>query len=625
MRSSSALVAFVAAIFSLTPSALAIVTTNPSQATSRSFDYVIVGGGLAGMVAANRLSADSNVNVLVIESGADTRNDDRIKSLDAYSQVFSPKDINWAFPTTDGKQISAGRGLGGSTSINGGAITRGDVAQFDNIGKLGNAGWDYSSLLTYMKKSENFIVPNSAQVNAGAQYNASAHGSGGPVTIRFGDIQGASRRSAEGAYPRFAKRFYTGPYQRNFVQAIKKAIGTDQVADLSAGHTNGVAFTPNSMLRGPGNLRSSSAIAYLNPVENRPNLVVLTTWRGWKINWASGSGTPTATGVVIQQSNGGTTYNVKATREVIVAAGAIRSPVFLEHSGIGDPSVLSPLNIPVKVNLPGVGRNLQEQTQSVFGAAPKNRADLNGQGPSNLIAMPSASQLMSNATAVRSYVESNFQRWAQDAVDAGGAVNIAGLIAQWKLTTSALFDSNVGAVEMFVDSGYPNNGFGVEMWPLLPFSRGTVHTSSASTFAKTIINPRYFSVPFDMDMQVAGCRAVRRIFQTSPVSDLFENGENLPGFDASQGGIPDGPNKGAYWRWQNWINSSFNSVAHPIGTCQMAPQAQGGVVDPNFKVYGTANVRVIDASVLPQQLSAHLSANLYGVAERAAAVIAGKA
>ncbi|KAL9939432.1 hypothetical protein V8E36_001249 [Tilletia maclaganii] len=591
-----------------------VITNDPSEATATAFDYVIVGGGLAGLVVANRLTEDTNTRVLVIESGQDTRGDPNIRSFDTYGQVFGNKTINWVFTSSSGRTISAGRGVGGSTSINGGAITRGDVVQLDNIGKLGNDGWDYSSLLTYIKKSETFARPSQAQVDAGAQYNESAHGFSGPVSIRFGEVQGSSSSNR--------KRFYTGPYQRSFGQSIKTALGTEQVADLSAGKTNGWAYTTDSMLPGGGNLRSSSAIAYLSPIENtRTNLVVLTTWRGWKLTWASGTGTPRATGVVIQQSNGGTTYTVKANKEVIVAAGAIRSPVFLQHSGIGDPSHLASINVPLKVNLPGVGKNLNEQTMSVLGAAPKNGVDFGGVGPSNFVAQPSIRQLFSNASAVRSSIEAQFGTWAQAAVDAGAAVNTQGLIAQWRLQTSALFDSNVGAVEYFVDSGYPNNGFGVDLWPLLPYSRGSVKASSASTFGRSLIDARYFSVPFDMDMQVQGCRGVRRVFQTAPVSDLFANGETQPGFDVSQGGIPDGPNKGAYARWQTWIAQNFGSVSHPIGTCALAPRENGGVVSPVFTVYGTANVRVVDASVLPQQISAHLSNTIYGIAERAADAI----
>ncbi|CAD6902491.1 unnamed protein product, partial [Tilletia laevis] len=596
-----------------------VVTTDPSIATSRTYDYIVVGGGLAGLVVANRLSENKNIHVLVIESGADTRNDDRIASLDAYDSVFqaSSTDINWRFTTTNGKTIYAGRGLGGSTSINGGAITRGDVVQLDNIGKLGNSGWDYSSLLTSMKKAERFLTPNAGQVHAGARYNASAHGMDGYLTIRFGEVPRSSRRdlhsnsssSSSDAEQdaRLERRFYTGPYQHSFVQSIKTALGVELIDDLSAGQTNGIAYTPNSMLPGGGNLRSSSATAYLTPIENkRPNLVVLTTWRGWKTTWSSNAAgtTPTATGVVIQQSSGGQTYDVEASREIIVAAGAIRSPVFLEHSGIGDPNILRKIDVPVKVDLPGVGRNLNEQTQSVLGGTPKNGVSFGGVGPSNLIAQPNMRQLFSNASAVRSYIESNYQRWARDAVSAGAAVSSEGLIAQWRLQTSALFDSNVGAVEMFVDSGYPNHGFGVLMWPLLPYSRGSVHASSASTFSNPILDPRYFTVPVDMGMQVAGCRGVRRVLQTRPVADLFAaaaaggGGEEVPGFEVAKGGVPDGSDHGAYAAWQKWISDNYGSVSHPI-----------------------ANIRVVDASTLPQQISAHLSSTLYGIAERAADAI----
>ncbi|CAD7063958.1 unnamed protein product [Tilletia caries] len=152
------------------------------------------------------------------------------------------------------------------------------------------------------------------------------------------------------------------------------------------------------------------------------------------------------------------------------------------------------------------------------------------------------------------------------------------------------------------------------MWPLLPYSRGSVHASSASTFSNPILDPRYFTVPVDMGMQVAGCRGVRRVLQTRPVADLFAaaaaggGGEEVPGFEVAKGGVPDGSDHGAYAAWQKWISDNYGSVSHPI-------------VDPTFKVYDTANIRVVDASTLPQQISAHLSSTLYGIAERAADAI----
>ncbi|KAK0560794.1 hypothetical protein OC861_006131 [Tilletia horrida] len=612
------------------------VTTDPSVATAQSWDYVIVGGGLAGLTVANRLTENPNIKVLVIEAGADTRQDFRIVTLDSYGKVFAANntDINWRYTATNGKLISAGKGLGGSTSINGAAWTRGDVCQIDNIGRLGNTGWDYNSQLKYMNKAEIFTPPNATVQAYGGQYNATAHGFSGQVATRFGDVivssSSNSRRDAdlEERYEvddetweerdgELVSRFWTGPQQPAFVNASIKALGMKLLTDVAAGKTNGVAYFPNSMLNGPGKLRSSSAVAYLTPIEfSRPNLVVLTTWRGWKLTWDP-SKNATATGVVIQQTAGGTTYTVSATREVIVAAGSIKSPVFLEHSGVGDPAVLSSLGVPVKVSLPAVGRNLQEQTNGLLGVPNATNANYGGVGPGNVVAFPSVYQLFSNASAVRKTIEGNYTTWANQAVSAGAAVNSAGLIAQWKLAVSALFDFSVGATEFLFTTGFPTGDYGIELWPLLPFSRGFVHAKTSDAFTDVTVNPRYFTVPFDMDLQVASSRMARVVLQTDPLKSLASGVENKPGFTT----VPDNAQHGTYAKWQAWISKNFGSVAHPIATCSLAPQAQGGVLDPTFKVYGVANVRVVDASALPMQISAHLSSTLYGNAERAADLI----
>ncbi|CAD6911302.1 unnamed protein product [Tilletia controversa] len=595
-----------------------VITTDPAVATGQVWDYVIVGGGLAGLTVANRLTENSGISVLVIEAGADTRDDFRIRSLDQYGKGFAANntDINWRYTATNGKLVSAGKGLGGSTSINGAAWTRGDVVELDNIGRLGNTGWNYDSMLSYMNKAEKFTIPNGDVASLGGQYNATSHGFSGYVSVRFGDVvkdNTTQRRSSPSAG--LHERFWTGPQQPAFVKAVDQTLGIKPLADVAAGKTNGVAYFPNTFLPGPGKLRSSSAIAYLSPIEfSRSNLVVLTNFRGWKLIWDP-TKNATATGVVIQQSPGGPTYNVSAKREVIVAAGSIKSPIFLEHSGVGNATVLSKLRVPLKVNLLGVGANLQEQTNGVLGI-PNGTIPYGGVGPGNVVAFGSVAQLMpNNVTAVRQAIESKYTTWARDAVVAGAAVNSAGLIAQWKLAVSALFDYNVGATEFLFTTGFPTNDYGIELWPLLPFSRGYVHAVSADAFSNATVNPRYFSVPFDMDLQVASSRAARRILQGDAFKNISSGPENKPGFKV----VPDDSvNHGSYATWQAWISKNFGSVAHPIATCSLAPRAMGGVVDPNFLVYGTTNVRVVDASMLPMQISAHLSSTLYGIAERAA-------
>ncbi len=164
--------------------------------------------------------------------------------------------------------------------------------------------------------------------------------------------------------------------------------------------------------------------------------------------------------------------------------------------------------------------------------------------------------------------------------------------------------------EYFFDSGFPNGGLGIDLWQLLPFSRGHVSIVSNDPFQYPTVDPRYFSADYDMEVQIASCRQARKIFQTNPLNSLVNN-ENAPGFST----VPDDSNGGGWNDWYNWIQQGFASVHHPIATCMMATQDLGGVVDEDLKVYGVSNLRVVDASVLPVQVSAHLSATLYGMAE----------
>lgn len=534
-----------------------------------------------------------------------------MQSLSAYGQAFGSS-LDWSFKTTTQastgttKTIHAGKTLGGSTAINGGSWGRPDRSQIDGIGSLGNEGWSWDDLETFMKHSENSHSPNSAQSSAGAQWDSDAHGTNGPLDISF------------------PPSMYSGPQQPAFVQGLSQALNVTQVADLTSGDITGVvAYSQDSILPDGDRVRVSSATAYLSPVESsRKNLVVLLNYRGISINWASGSGAR-ATGVVAKSSATGPSTTFGASKEVIVAAGALRSPVFLESSGIGDSSILSKIGVSTKVNLPGVGRNLQEQTMNSIGT-PSGNYDFGGDGPSNVIAFPNIYQLMSNASDVRSWIEANMDDWAQAQANGGFVISKESLLKQWNNTLTLLFDKKVGAVEFFGDSGYPAGGFGIDTWQMLPFSRGSIHATSASGFSRSTINPNYFSVPADMQITVAGLRGARKVLKSNAVSQALGQSESVPGFQL----IPDGSNSGRYDRWASWVldpSAGFSSVAHPIATCSMLPEADGGVVGSDFLVYHTQNVRVVDASVLPTQISAHLSATLYGIAEKAASVIAAAA
>lgn len=614
-------------LLSLSSPVSAAIVTDASSLTNTPFDFIIVGGGLAGLTVATRISANPALKVLVIEAGNDDRSNPDVYDVAKYGKAFGTS-LTYTFNTVTqvgghAKAIKGGRTLGGSTSINGGAWNRASRAQYDALGPLmvnsTSEGWDWNGLLGYMKKSERFVAPNAAQQALGARWDSSVHGTSGPLEIAFSQIRNTRRSSGVGGASQKWRRMYTGRQQSAFIAAIGETLGVQLVDDQCAGQASSVAYTPNSI--GVDGRRTSSASAYYTPVQDRENLTVLTGTMAKSLLWsaASSSGSLRSTGVVVQQGHDGTQIQLVANKEVVLAAGALNTPTLLQRSGVGAKADLDQIGVDTKINLPGVGKNLQDQTMTTIGS--RAAIDTSGGGPPAIIAMPNIEQIMANASDVRKYITSNLDGWASTLLAQGHIATKQSVLAQWNSAVSLIFDTKAAVVEFFFDTGFPANSYGLDIWTLLPFSRGSIRAASQNPYDSARIDPNYFGLPIDMDMQVASLRAGRRVLQNDKLKQLTYNGETTPGFDL----IPDGKNSGRYSRWQSWTlgntpngGSGFAPVSHQLGTAAMGAKENGGVVDKQFKVYGTQNVRVVDASVLPVQVSAHLSATLYGVAEKAA-------
>lgn len=576
------------------------VTTNAATANGQTFDYIVVGGGLSGITVAARLAEDPTVTVLVVEVGADNRQDPRVYDIYQYGAAFNTE-LTWSWRADQGRSILGGKTLGGGTSINGAAYTRGLNAQYDAWSTLlepseASVGWNWQGLWSYMKKSETFSPPNSQQAAKGAQSIPSYHGFSGPVQV---------------TYP---NEMYGGPQQQAFIDTIVKLTGINRYKDLNGGTPNCVSITPLSINWHDSDHRSSSATAYLSPVETkRTNWLTLTKHMVTKITWKSGSIPITASGIEFAPAAGGATrYTAFARREVILAAGAIQTPALLQLSGIGDSSVLGPLGITTKIDLKTVGKNLQEQPMSTLGAR-GNGFNQGGRGPTDTIAFPNLYQVLgSNANATASRIRSSLASWA--ASQSGSGLSAAALQQIFKVQADLIIDQNAPVMELFFDIGYPDT-LGILAWNLLPFSRGNVKITSTNPFNAPQVTVNYFSVDVDLDIQVGGARLARKMLTTTPLSSLSA-GETIPG-----GAVPDNAQRGTDADWKSWIKQKYVSVAHPVGTAAMMKRSLGGVVNAQLKVYDTTNVRVVDASVMPMQISAHLSATLYGVAEKAADLI----
>lgn len=230
------------------------VTSDASAAANSTFDYIIVGGGTAGLALAARLSEDAHVRVLVVEAGPDNRTDEVVKDIVAFPAAVGTA-VDWAYATVGGQVISGGKTLGGSSSINGGTWTRGMRAQYDAFTALlepgdVDKGWNWDGLFAYMKKSERYSPPNATQRAIGAGSVDAYHGFDGAVRAAF------------------PTGMFAGPEQPYFAQTVQNLTGIRLLPDLNGGDANCVAFVPVSLNKFENDTRSSSAQAYLTPVEH---------------------------------------------------------------------------------------------------------------------------------------------------------------------------------------------------------------------------------------------------------------------------------------------------------------------------------------------------------------------
>ncbi|KAL5495905.1 hypothetical protein ACEPAI_1369 [Sanghuangporus weigelae] len=586
------------------------VTTDPNSANGKIFDYIIVGGGTAGTTIASRLSEDPSKTVLLIEAGDDDRANPDVFDIYKYSAAFGTS-LDWAWSTDLDRTIRGGRTLGGSSSINGLLWTRAMKAQYDAFSQLlgeedSDMNWNFDSLFSYMKKAEMFTPPDRDQRAKGANYNPDYHGFSGPV---------------HAAYP---QGMYGGPQQLAFPNAVQNITGIALCQDLNGGDANCVSFTPHTINPSDNDTRSSSATAYLSPVEDeRTNWITLVNHQVMRVLLVGSAPSVRATGVEFKKSDStGESFNASAHQEIIISAGAIGTPQILQVSGIGDPVVLEPLGIDVKANISTVGRNLQEQAMNNLGHSTRPQFSPDGIGPSNCMALPSLKELFSEnggsngsvaVDDIADYIMAMYPSWAESQVVNG--LDSEALTTIFGIQAGLIVNDDAPVMELFFDIGFLED-IGIDMWYLLPFSRGNVTITDTSIFTKPEVNVNWFSIDFDLAVQIAGARLSRRVLNNAAF-DPISSGETIPG----TGIVPEDGHGGTDDSWKAWIQDVFSPVSHPICTAAMMRRELGGVVDGKLRVYDTVNLRVADASVLPIHLSAHLQSTIYGVAEKAADII----
>ncbi|KAH8647398.1 GMC oxidoreductase [Xylariales sp. PMI_506] len=565
--------------------------------TCLTYDYVVVGAGTCGLVIANRLSENTSVQVAVIEPGNDVRDYPNVTAV-VDSGIYFNASIDWGYlstpqPLANNRSIlyHAGKAIGGTSTINGMMYIRGDKAQFDAWEGLGNTGWNWDTLFPYFKKSENFTIPSSAQTVAGASYDPWVHGESGYLKTGF------PYELSNGSLYDIALQSW-------------QALGIPHNKDINSGDTRGFIVNPRTADR-DADIREDAARAYYEPVESRSNLVII---KGTvkRITWGDGSEENlVADGVEYFDANGAL-VQLKAEKEVILSAGTHRSPLILESSGIGNSRLLTQYGIEVKVDLPGVGEFLQDQELSTFSWTGTE----NDTGITNYVTMATAHDLFgSNTSAIATSTKASLPEWAVIAsVASNGAIDPAAFETRFRVQHELIFAKNVTVTEILT-SGSTSNTLGAACWILMPFSRGSVHLGSPEAINNPIIDPKFLSIDFDLQMLIGAGSFTRQSWATPPLANLV-TGQLSPNEET----LPPNATKD---QWTAFVRSTVGTTWHAIGTCAMASRDLGGVVDPELKVYGTKNVRIVDASVLPLQMSGHPTATLYAVAERAADLIRG--
>ncbi|OAA51938.1 GMC oxidoreductase [Metarhizium rileyi] len=582
----------------LASAVLAAMAVSPACATDgakNSFDYVIVGAGTAGNIVANRLSQDPELSVAVIDPGVDQRGNPNVTNPMAWLKNLGSS-TDWNYQTVPQANASnrmlnvhAGKGIGGTSLINGMTYIRGDRAQFDALEQFGNVDWNWDTMLKYYKKVEKIFSPDSAQIKAGASIEPLYHGISGELHVAFN--------------PMLANGSLYGRLKSSWA-AMREGVNRDP----NSGATKGFSVWPQTL--GPvENRRWDSATAFYWPIIHRPNLKHLNGTVS-KLLWRDGTAAPEAqaTGVEYLGPDGKKTA-VQARKEVILSAGALRTPLILEASGVGNPRLLKQKGVRVVVDSPGVGENMIDQTLTALFY--NTNATIKGYTPYATF-VTAADIYGTDIDRVAEDTKAKLGQWARQLARASqGGVNASALERIFQIQHDVIFNKHVTLAEIL--STARGDKIGTTYWHLMPFARGSVHMSSADDLSKPIIDPKYFSVDFDLDTQVESGKLSVEFWATSPAKEIIV-GQLAPNATVLPPGATDE-------QWREYLTESSSSNSHAIGTAAMMSKELGGVVDPRLKVYGAKNVRVVDASVLPMQFSGHLTATIYAVADRASDLI----
>ena len=527
--------------------------------TLGAFDYVIVGAGSAGCVLANRLSADPDVSVLLLEAGGKD-NYFWIHVPIGYLYTMNNPRTDWCFQTEaedglNGRALAYPRGrvLGGCSSINGMIYMRGQARDYDQWRQLGNAGWGWDDVLPYFKRSEDY--------SHGAD---GLHGAGGEWRVE------EMRLSWE---------------ILDAFRAAAAEVGIPNTDDFNRGNNEGCGYFQVNQKSG---VRWSTATAFLKPVRDRANLTVLTHAQAKRVTFDGRR----ANGVEITQK--GRDARVTARREVILASGAVGSPQLLQLSGVGPGELLQEFGVPVVHDLKGVGENLQDHLQIRLAYKVQNTKTLNERANSLIGKVGMGLEYFLFKRGPLTMAPSQLGAFAKS--DAS------------RETPNLEYHVQPLSLEKFGEPLHPFPAFTASVCNLRPESRGSIRIKSPDPLASPAIRPNYLSAPADRQVAADAIRLTRSIC-AAPAMARFRPEEFKPGSDyASDAELAKAAGDVA------------TTIFHPVGTARMGDDDMA-VVDARLKVHGLDGLRVVDASVMPTITSGNTNAPVIMIAEKAADMI----
>ena len=549
------------------------------------FDYIIVGGGSAGCVLANRLTENPDVSVCLLETGPPDKNP--LIHVPAMFAFLQESEYAYQYDTVPQKGFNEvtvtegatnlvdslggshpmqqsyqekrkgfqprGRTLGGSSSVNGMVYIRGHKWDYDHWASLGNDGWSYEEVLPYFIKSEH----NEAFEN---KY----HGKNGPLNV--------------------SQLRHDNPFTRYFVEAGSKHHKIND--DFNGSDQEGVGVYQVTQKNGK---RCSAAVAYLNPIKHRKNLTIMTDTVVDKVIIKDQRAVKVR---CIRKNNN---LELSANREILLCGGAYGSPTILMRSGIGDENFLKSKDIDCLVDLKGVGENLQDHIDYIT----SHRVD-----SWELFGKPLKSLKFTLRAPFEliKYILASKGMWSSNLAEGGAFIK-----SNENLEVPDLqLHFTVGMVEDHGRTDMWGNGFSCHVCLLRPKSIGTVKINSKDPNDAPFIDPNYLSNDEDMKTMIKGYRKMMQIMNTEPLAE-FNNIRNPININDDKA-------------IESAIRARSDTIYHPVGTCKMGTDNMA-VVDNNLRVYGIKNLRVVDASIMPTLIGGNTNAPAMMIAEKAADII----